>query len=305
MKVTTWYTKEDCKDWNDFLNKVRKLPQDTFYRGQKSYPFDKPQIQSSFDRAANSAKGAVDEARKHKRELWEYEAAIIREFMRRAHHYVSDTPQNEDRLEWLSLMRHFGAPTRLVDFTYSYYIAAYFAFSNLGDEDRAVWAIDQDWLRNESQKHCKSILGSTSRKEIDVSTPEKFTKCFLDPTRKSRASRFFVAPVNAERMNTRLTIQQGCFLCSSNIQKPFEYNLSSMVTKSSCQQFIVKFVIPHSARNDALTELKHMNITKASLFPDLGGLAESLNDRFELLFKDYNIETATLKKVVTWHKRIW
>ena len=87
-------------------------------------------------------------------------------------------------------------------------------------------------------------------------------------------------------------------MCPGDIERPFEENLRSMVSKNSSQKAVVKFVIPHSARNRALTELKHMNISRATLFPDLGGLAESLNDRFELLFKDYDISEETLRKVV-------
>ena len=112
-----------------------------------------------------------------------------------------------------------------------------------------------------------------------------------------------VSPVNAERLNTRSTIQQGFFLCPGDIERPFEDNLSSMVSREPSQKAIVKFVIPHSARNRALTELKHMNISRASLFPDLGGLATSLNDRFELLFKDYEISEKALRMVVTWSDR--
>jgi hypothetical protein len=194
-------------------------------------------------------------------------------------------PKEEHLLEWLSLMRHYGAPTRLVDFTYSHNIAAYFAFSSLKRTSRAVWAISQGWL---------SEVKVTDRKlrKLDFHEYEKFMDNFLDPD--SPAS--FVAALNAERMNERLTIQQGIFLCPGNIGQPFKKNLTSMQPRAGS---IVQFVIPHSERNKALTELKHMNISNATLFPDLGGFAGSLNDRFELLFKDYYIHDKTLRKVVT------
>ncbi len=97
-------------------------------------------------------------------------------------------------------------------------------------------------------------------------------------------------------MNERLTIQQGVFLCPGDIGQSFERNLRSLEYEKDS---IVKFIIPHEARNKALRELKHMNISKATLFPDLGGFAESLNDRFELLFKDYYPLIENLEKVVT------
>lgn len=36
-------------------------------------------------------------------------------------------PQNNEYLEWLSIMQHYGAPTRLLDFSYSMYVALFMA----------------------------------------------------------------------------------------------------------------------------------------------------------------------------------
>jgi len=283
-----WCENVPCYSWDDFVNKVHKLPQNKFfYRGQSD---DKQPLRSSFDRAVDASQSLV-------RERWQYEAAILREFKRRAHHYILDAPAKNDLLEWLSLMRHHGAPTRLVDFTYSHYIASYFAFCELTCEPRVVWAINKDWLSEKSRERCRIILKGPSNVQVDLHDPETFIKCFLALDNKSGTSHCFVADLNAERMNTRLTVQQGFFLCSGNIERTFDENLKGLDSKESCQKHIIKFVIPHCARNDALRELRHMNISKATLFPDLGGLAASLNDRFEQLFKDYNIPEQTLKRV--------
>lgn len=56
-----------------------------------------------------------------------HEYLLTREFRLRAHHYLTDLPDDADYLEWWSLMRHYGAPTRLLDWTYSIYVATYFA----------------------------------------------------------------------------------------------------------------------------------------------------------------------------------
>jgi FRG domain len=288
QNMATWYETRNCRNWDDFLQKVNDLPKSGFYRGQSN----NDHLMSSFERAYLASRHAT-------RKRWLFEAAIIREFKRRAHHYVADTPEKRDLLEWLALMRHYNAPTRLVDFTYSHYIAAYFAFSSFERKSRAVWAIDSRWLDEESIRRCSEVLGLTPAK-IDLHDAKQFTRCFTDRNWKPNLSRCFVAPVNAERLNTRSTIQQGFFLCPGDIEQSFEKNLRGMVGDDSPQKRIVKFVIPHSARNEALTELKHMNISRATLFPDLGGLAESLNDHFEFLFKDYHISEEALRRVVNW-----
>ena len=78
------------------------------------------------------------------------EKQILREFARKAHLYVrdgSELPHPSDTLEWLSLMRHYGAPTRLLDWTYSIFVAAYFALdSSDRDSPSCIWAVELTWL---------------------------------------------------------------------------------------------------------------------------------------------------------------
>ena len=42
-------------------------------------------------------------------------------------------------------MRHYGAPSRLLDCTYSIHVAAYFAYE-FDSEECAIWAINGDWI---------------------------------------------------------------------------------------------------------------------------------------------------------------
>lgn len=63
----------------------------------------------------------------------EAEQHILRQFQRRLHHYRSDVPALDDTLEWFALMQHHGALTRLLDWTKSPYVAAYFAIEDCAD----------------------------------------------------------------------------------------------------------------------------------------------------------------------------
>src|ERR1700682_1941229 len=44
----------------------------------------------------------------------EAEEYIRQAFKRRAHHYLQYLPGEREELEWMALMRHHGAPTRLL-----------------------------------------------------------------------------------------------------------------------------------------------------------------------------------------------
>jgi hypothetical protein len=74
------------------------------------------------------------------------ESNILKDFRRRAHHYLNSHPSDDNLLEWLALIQHYGGPTRLIDFTHSPYVAAFFAVEQ-ADSDAAVWAINLVKLR--------------------------------------------------------------------------------------------------------------------------------------------------------------
>ncbi len=70
----------------------------------------------------------------------ERERGLIREFQRRVALYLERGPDKDDILEWLAIMRHHGAQTRLLDWTYSFYIAVYLALNE--NEKGIAWALD-------------------------------------------------------------------------------------------------------------------------------------------------------------------
>src|SRR5436305_9002283 len=71
----------------------------------------------------------------------ERESRAIRIFRRKAHNYVSDLRILDDDLRCLAMMQHHGAPTRLLDFTKSPFVAAFFALEQ-GTHEGAVYALN-------------------------------------------------------------------------------------------------------------------------------------------------------------------
>lgn len=138
------------------------------------------------------------------------ERALLFEFRRRAHLYTSDLPENDDLVGWLALMQHHGAPTRLLDFSYSFYVACYFAFSSSNDSS-AVWAIDDFWLRT-----CWNHVGQLREESLDSQARLANKRLALNheeckgggvPKEMTSA----VLMIEPTRQIQRLAAQQGCF----------------------------------------------------------------------------------------------
>lgn len=205
-----------------------------------------------------------------RRSVAKLECGLLRKFKRQCYHYEMDTPGDDNTGEWLALMRHYGAPARLLDCTYSFFVAVYFALEDAEDEC-AVWALNSDWMK----EPVKAIL------------PEDVWKCWKADEQIQKHSTFdevfghkksIVLAVNPYRLNERLVAQQGVFLCPGDVSKPFEENLAALFSKRDSRNNLIKFTITgvQTQRRKILQVLRQMNIDRATLFPGLDGFAQSL-----------------------------
>jgi len=87
-------------------------------------------------------------------------------------------------------------------------------------------------------------------------------------------------------MNQRLIAQSGTFAVPGAIDVPVE----EMVSESDPENVLAKIILKNAVRETGMRELYRMNITFATLFPDLDGLAKSMG--YELEFHwGYNPRT--------------
>lgn len=200
------------------------------------------------------------------------EDRMICEFRRAYHQFARHVPDRQAIIEWLSIMQHYGAPTRLLDFTYSIYVATYFAVED-ADGDSVVWAIDGPWALQRSA----ALLRTAGKRGTG-----RMLKPFMDEDERMAHPLFmskpYVAsawPINPLRLNERLRVQQGAFLIQGDISKPFTKNLGAL-SQGRETNSILRIVIPESLRRKVLRHLWSMDISRAALFPGLDGFAKSL-----------------------------
>jgi FRG domain len=107
---------------------------------------------------------------------------VIHRFKERAHHYIDHPPEWDDELEWRALARHYGAPSRLLDWTRSPYIAAFFAAVQAKPEkSAAVWAIDIVGFKSQAirilKQHNKEAYGDLNDGS-NLGSPKHFRRIF-------------------------------------------------------------------------------------------------------------------------------
>lgn len=197
------------------------------------------------------------------RALWsEREERAIRVFRRKAHVYLNDPTVLNDPLRCLAMMQHHGAPTRLFDFTKSPYVAAFFALERaLGDA--AVYALNTPRLFDLSPRFDVGL----TRDIVDPELPGNFERYFAT---ERHPLVWFGEP---QEMDRRLVAQSGLLVMPGILDQPLEALLAQY---DSDEPLIEKIVLGHELRREAMHALYRMNITQATLFPDLEGLARSI-----------------------------
>jgi hypothetical protein len=209
-------------------------------------------------------------------------------------------PEHGNLLEWLALMRHHGSPSRLLDFSKSPYVAAFFATAEAGRNDAvAIWAIDARALKRRSAQ----VLS----RELCIDYVEIGKRCLADPTfpltepktfssligglgPKALVARMGPIPravfaIEPHSMNERMLLQQGLFLFPTSLECSFHESLQSVLAlpsegagadPSRTERVFYKLVLQPSAHPHVLRELHRMGLNYATLTPGLDGLGRSL-----------------------------
>jgi FRG domain len=187
---------------------------------------------------------------------------VIR-FMNRAKAIHNKCPANSDLQGWLSLMQHYRLPTRLLDWSESPLVALFFALEDKkhDGEDGALWA-----LRPSALNHChsgeKRILLPHHPKAASL-----FRQAFNLPVPKPER---IVLAVLTERHDIRHLVQHAVMTIHGD---------STPINKSiEADECLIQIRIPKASKALFRSMLETFHIDRASLFPDLEGLASNLRE---------------------------
>ncbi|MDP8240306.1 MAG: FRG domain-containing protein [Candidatus Hatepunaea meridiana] len=177
--------------------------------------------------------------------------------------------------EWYHLMQHYGAPTRLLDWTMGSLIALYFAVRDVRRGNiPVVWIIDPYWL-NKVNGVKEAILNDYNIDGSLIYTSD-YTDKIMGLYLKFDAIPEYPAATNSAYIDMRVHAQRGCFTIHGKKKDGF-YELAA----NEKHPRIIKLKLrPHDHRSAIKEDLARNGISESTLFPGLEGLSSELRWKY-------------------------
>jgi hypothetical protein len=233
-------TPTPVKGWEGFKRTVNDLGQKRYiFRGQES---NRWRLRTSFHRT-----GRADLERYSQQDIQD----LSRTFSALTQHAFSLADPTH-YAAFINLAQHHGYPTPMLDWTWSPYVAAFFAFRNLRPK-------------------------GPGRKKVRI-----FKLDNVEWNKLRRAGKVLPFPPNVTIIdplafgNARAIPQQSISVVS-NVDD-IESHIES-VASANGKNYLEVFDLPVSERDYIMKELALMGITAGALFPGLDGACESLRER--------------------------
>ena len=161
--------------------------------------------------------------------------------------------------EWWALGQHFGLASPLLDWTFSPYVALYFAFADPDHKDqtahRCIFALNKATVQRRSTEMAND-----------------------DPMDGESIVRFFEPEADE---NARVLSQRGLFTISPTRSTIDDWIVTNF--KKPKSDILMRILVQNSDRDDCLKMLNRMNINHLTLFPDLIGAAQFTNVHLDVL----------------------
>jgi hypothetical protein len=197
-------------------------------------------------------------------EVARLEGHLLRNFKKYAR---ADSAAGNSIWNWLALAAHHGLPTRLLDWTYSPFVALHFATSDLSqyDNDAVVWCVDHGETNRRLPRQLRKILDEEGSSVFSVDMLNAVAQSLQELEALSDES--FILFLEPPSLDDRIVTQFALFSLISDADEPMDTWLEAHCDVSR------RVIIPAALKWEVRDKLDQAGITERMLFPGLDGLS--------------------------------
>jgi len=180
--------------------------------------------------------------------------SLVSSFKQFAEMKLERPPADDEQLKWVQLARHYGLPTRLLDWTKNAAVALYFACceKECANKDGAVYVLNPVELNMRVDPKTPRVL--------DPNLDRGFIEVYLKLGGKRNLRGCHTIAINPTWNSARIAAQQGVFTIAGS-------RYFTMTSKEASSLVCVKIMKEYKI--SLLDELERVGVNEMSLFPEL------------------------------------
>jgi hypothetical protein len=189
-------------------------------------------------------------------------------------HPLTQAGTARDKWYWYFLMQHYGAPTRILDWTTNPLVALYFAIRDAVEVDSAVWVIDP-WRWNRA--HVKGMYGPAIAgwKETTGYLLDLEDAC--DSDEEDQTTKKWPIAIEPQHIDRRIAAQGSKFVIFGTKKDLTDSPAINRPRGGEGKHAILdKIVVPKNSAENLREELDQIGINEGTMFPDLDGLGKHI-----------------------------
>lgn len=196
------------------------------------------------------------------------EEHVLRNYIRYSRPHAEGRATND--WEELISAQHHGVPTRLLDWTYSPLIGAFFATRPVegSERARAVWRLDWQKVHRAFRFPPLAMLIRDLDELFDGDHHSSPWRLFA----RARSASPFACLVEPPSLDERIAAQAAAFTICSDKWQSFD----SFLTSHGLADALTRYVIPAECVAKLRDQLDLVGVDERRLFPDLDGVAAAI-----------------------------
>jgi hypothetical protein len=180
---------------------------------------------------------------------------LVSEFKRVAEIKLTNPPRIEEQLKWIQLARHYGLPTRLLDWTRNAGIALFFACCEEKDKDGSVYILNPKNLNSEAELE----EGLAGLRVFDAGADAEIIKPYLNLSGAQNEDGIPSIAIYPVWNSERIVLQQGVFTLAGS--KEF-----ALTNKQAPGLYCLE--IKKEYKKSLRMELERVGINEMAIFPE-------------------------------------
>ena len=253
MVPGSWNELQDMLFHDSYNTKIQRVRSPYIYRGLSIFEYE---LKTSLIRLGGNYENL--------------EFHLLRNFKKYSHQ--AEVLHNTE-WDWLALAQHHGLPTRLLDWTYSPFVALHFATAELDkfNCDGIIWALNYEALKEYlpqklNQELCR--IGSNSF------TSEMLNNVYENLGELSMEESDFIVAFESPSLDSRIVNQYAIFTFMAHARSLLDKWLQDKPS------LYFRIRIPAGMKWEIRDKLDQLNINERVLFPGFDGLSKWLKRHY-------------------------